>query len=106
QPRAVPPDRWPTPTGHAGEKVTRCHRGGHAGSTPTLPRPSLFTAWGVDDARPGEGSVVTEHRQLKRRLRERAAGAGESYTPARRHVLAAAAGGGAPTHVAGYPEFG
>ncbi|WP_433047714.1 BtrH N-terminal domain-containing protein [Dactylosporangium sp. CS-033363] len=34
---------------------------------------------------------MTDHKQLKRRVRERAARTGESYTTARRHVLAAAA---------------
>jgi hypothetical protein len=52
---------------------------------------------------------MTEHRELKRRIRERAARTGESYTTARRHVLAQA--GPAPVAppagvVPGYPGLG
>jgi hypothetical protein len=50
---------------------------------------------------------MTDHKQLKRRIRDRARRTGESYTTARRHVLAAAADdAGGSAAVAGYPEFG
>jgi hypothetical protein len=53
---------------------------------------------------------VTEHRHLKQLIRDRQARTGESYTTARRHVLARTARDGAPPLpaglVKGYDEFG
>ena len=48
---------------------------------------------------------MTTHRELKRMIRERAARTGESYTTARRHVLAKA-GRSETSAVPGYPAFG
>ncbi|MFG1605221.1 DUF4872 domain-containing protein [Actinoplanes sp. NPDC049265] len=48
---------------------------------------------------------MTTQRELKRLIRERAARTGESYTTARRHVLAHAGRSG-PSPVPGYPRFG
>ena len=57
-----------------------------------------------------EGPDVTEHRQLKQLIRDRMARTGESYTTARRHVLARAAREAAPPLpaglVKGYDLFG
>ena len=53
---------------------------------------------------------MTQHKKLKQLIRSRKAKTGESYTTARRHVLAKAAGSAAgqafPAVVAGYPAFG
>jgi hypothetical protein len=52
---------------------------------------------------------MTEHRHLKQLIRERMARTGESYTTARRHIVATAAREGAalpPGLVPGYDEFG
>jgi hypothetical protein len=51
---------------------------------------------------------MTTHRDLKRLVRERAARTGESYTTARRHVMAKAGHSGEPVTAAvpGYPRFG
>ncbi|MFL6123136.1 BtrH N-terminal domain-containing protein [Actinophytocola sp.] len=50
---------------------------------------------------------MTEHKALKRLVRERMARHGESYTTARRHVLAKAGRGGLPAGLlAGYDTFG
>src|SRR5262245_23539335 len=73
---------------------------------------------GVAAGRRGRGAVsavhkgpdVTEHRHLKLHIRERMARTGESYTTARRHVLARAAREAAPPLppglVKGYDLFG
>jgi hypothetical protein len=57
---------------------------------------------------PAGTTTMTTQRDLKRLVRERAARTGESYTTARRHVLAKAGPSGAPTPGAlpGYPGFG
>ena len=47
---------------------------------------------------------MTEHRQLKQLIRDRVARTGESYTTARRHVLARAAREAAPSLPAGLVE--
>jgi hypothetical protein len=49
---------------------------------------------------------MTDHKHLKRRIRERAARTGESYTTARRHVLARAAGPAEAVTAGGYGPFG